>query len=145
VSVVDARLRRLGFSVRNRWQRSATVPAGLVIAVSPTGRQPIGSLITVLGSGPATSGNVMTRTPGPGHHRKGKHSPGPSPTGKASPSPKASSSPSQQPTSTPSPGPTGTPSPSPTQTPTSSPTQSPTGNPSPSGSASPSPGPDFPR
>jgi eukaryotic-like serine/threonine-protein kinase len=147
VSVADTRLRRLGFSVRNRWQRSATVPAGLVIAVSPTGRLPIGSVVTVLGSGSAVgAGHGMTRTPGSRHHRRGRQTPTHSPTSKASPSPKGGSSPSPQPTSTPSPSPTGTPSPAPSQTPTSSPTSNPTpsgsptgpGVPSPSGSASPS-------
>jgi serine/threonine protein kinase len=154
VSVADSRLRRLGFSVRNQWRPSATVAAGLVIAVSPTGRQPVGSLVTVLGSGPAR-GPARILRPLAGRHHKSGPAPAHSPTGKGTASPKASSSPTPQPTSSPTPGPTGTPSPSPSQPPSGSPTQTPTsspqpsgspvgsGDPSPPGSASPSPDPDF--
>jgi hypothetical protein len=137
VGVADSRLLRLGFSVRNRWQPSGSVPAGDVIAVSPTGRLPLGSLVTVLGSGPTRGpGRVMTSRADRGHHHHGKHTPRGGPTGKASHSPTATTSPSPEPTSTPSPSPTGTPAPTPSQTPTGSPTQSPTSSPAPSGSPS---------
>jgi eukaryotic-like serine/threonine-protein kinase len=145
VGVADSRLLRMGFSVRNRWQPSGSVKAGDVIAVSPTGRLRLGSVVTVLGSGPTRGpGRVMTSRTYRRHHHQGKHKPKSGPTGKPSHSPKATSSPSPQPTSTPSPSPTGTPSPTPSQTPTSSPTQSPTSSPAPSGSPAPSSSPSGP-
>lgn len=129
VSVADWRLRRMGFLVRIRWRRSAGVPAGLVIAVRPTGQLPLGSLVTVLGSGPPEgSGRITLGRPARNRHRKGKHGPHHGPTGKPSHSPKASSSASPHPTPTASPSPTGTPSPTPSQSPTSSPM--PSGSPS---------------
>jgi eukaryotic-like serine/threonine-protein kinase len=149
VSAADDRLRRLGFSVRNRWVRSASGPAGLVISVAPTGRLPVGRLVTVFGSGPAGDSGRPAIRRGAGHHPKGRQGARPSPTGTASRSPKASSSPSAPPSPGPTPSPTGPPAPTPTASPTQTPTSSPqpsgsptsTGGPSPTGSASPSQGP----
>ena len=98
VSVADRRLRRIGFAVRTRWRQSATVPVGLVIAVSPTGRLPLGSTVTVIGSRPA--GGSGRLSPVRRHRHKGKHVPPGGPTSKAG-SPKASSPPSPHPTATP--------------------------------------------
>jgi hypothetical protein len=122
VGVAGARLRRMGFLVRIRWRQSASVPAGLVIAVSPTGRLPLGSLVSVLGSRPGGESGWKTLSgPARNRHHQGRHVRQGGPTGKASHSTGASSSPSPSPAPTPTPSPTGTPSPAPSQSPTSSP------------------------
>jgi serine/threonine-protein kinase len=122
VGVAGARLRRMGFLVRIRWRQSASVPAGLVIAVSPTGRLPLGSLVSVLGSRPGgESGWKTLGGPARNRHHQGRHVRQGGPHGKASHSQAASSPPSPSPAPTPTPSPTGTPSPAPSQSPTGSP------------------------
>jgi eukaryotic-like serine/threonine-protein kinase len=141
VGFVDSRLRRLGLVVRNRWRRSARVPVGLVIAVRPAGRVPVGSLVTVLGSAAAGGAGRVTSSAPVGdrnHPHKGKHGPHPGPSGKPGDSPTPSSPPSPtspSPTSSASPPPTPTVSPSPSGAPSPAPTpsQSPTSDPTPSG------------
>ncbi len=47
VAVAARRLRQQGLSVRIAWRRSAGQPPGTVLSVQPSGRRPLGSLVTL--------------------------------------------------------------------------------------------------
>jgi len=64
VTTAARMLRRQGLRVRVRWQFSAAVPAGTVLAVRPAGPRPAGSVVTLIGAVPPPS-------PGPGDHGHG--------------------------------------------------------------------------
>jgi eukaryotic-like serine/threonine-protein kinase len=133
VTVVAARLRRLGLIVRVRWRESGQVAAGHVISVQPAGVLPAGSKVVVIGAlrRPAGSSPAANPPAGPGPapgapgHRGGPAprpqpttptlapSPDPSPP-PGSPSPPASPPPADTPPPSASPPPD-SPSPDATQ------------------------------
>jgi hypothetical protein len=47
VAVAARRLRQQGLSVRIAWRRSDEQPSGTVLSVQPSGRRPVGSLVTL--------------------------------------------------------------------------------------------------
>jgi hypothetical protein len=81
LTMAARQLRRHGLKVRVRWQLSAAVPGGTVLAVQPAGPRPAGSVITLIGAVPPPS-------PAPGDHGHGHghgHGGGPGPGGDGGP------------------------------------------------------------
>jgi serine/threonine-protein kinase len=92
VAVATQRLRQQGLSVRIAWRRSDEQPPGTVLSVQPSGRRPVGSLVTLTaalrprqhghqGGGDQQQGgdqqgdgdNQGGAPHGQGHHGKGHH------------------------------------------------------------------------
>ncbi|HEX6855392.1 MAG TPA: serine/threonine-protein kinase [Streptosporangiaceae bacterium] len=77
VTAAARQLRRHGLKVRVRWQLSAAVPGGTVLAVQPAGPRPAGSVITLIGAvpppPPAPGGRGHGHGHGPGHGGGGGH------------------------------------------------------------------------
>ncbi|MGD0555522.1 MAG: protein kinase [Streptosporangiaceae bacterium] len=125
VTVVEAQLRRLGLAVTVRWVVSSAVPPGRVVSVSPTGKVPAGTRITVTGALlHQQTGQQLVRPSGTPTRaaltRPSKSATHPASTASAASSPVASSSPSPPPatastapTASVTPAPSGSPSPGP--------------------------------
>lgn len=115
VGVVRHKLRRLGFVVRVRWVRSASISAGDVIAVRPSGLFAAHSVVVIVGSSgqsAAGAGKAPSRHRHPRLSASSKpssqpptpgRSPSNSPTPGRSPSPSSSPVPSPSPSSSPPP------------------------------------------
>ena len=133
--IVRHKLQRLGLVVRTRWRESASIAAGDVIAVRPSGLVPVHSVVViVVSSGLSVTGTGLGHTPYRHRHRRSASN---SPSSKP---PTPSRSPSGSPTPAPSPSPSSTPAPSPSPTSPTSPPPStssspPTSSPSSSSSA----------
>ncbi|MGD0558847.1 MAG: protein kinase [Streptosporangiaceae bacterium] len=132
VTAVQAQLRKLGLAVSVRWAISSAVPPGRVLSVSPVGKVPAGTLITVTGARlrpqtqqqfvlpSAAASLAASQAARPRPSKRARH---PASATAAASSPAASGSPSPAPT-TPSPSPS--PAPSATSAPSSSPSPAPT-------------------
>lgn len=125
VTAVQAQLRGLGLAVSLRWAVSTAVPPGRVVSVSPTGKVPTGTLITVTGALQQQTRQQLVRPSGAAtraaQKRPSKPTAHPASATPAASSPVTSSSPSPAPT-TASPAPTGSTTPAPSDSPSPGPT-----------------------
>jgi eukaryotic-like serine/threonine-protein kinase len=132
VTLVAARLRRLGLTVVVRWRETGQVAAGRVVSVQPAGRRPAGSKVVVVGALRLPPGS--DRTGNPGNRKKAPHHGTPRHGSRPSRGPQPSVGPTLEPSPTASPPPG---SPTPSASPPPSATPPPSDSPSPDATQAP--------